>query len=528
MIPVLVMFLAGISASTDLFSHLWQTVLPDYIANTLLLGVFVVILSVFFGVISAALIVHTNIKCKTFLSWILILPLAMPAYLVAYLYTDLFDYAGPVQRSLRTWFDWQSPNDYFFFDIRTLGGASIIIALVLFPYVYMLARTAFEQQDQNLLRASRSLGLNTTQSFYKVALPLARPAISVAASLVLMETLADFATVQYFSVNTLTTAIYDTWLGYGDLAAANAIASVLLLFIFITLVIEQRARADQVHQSNKINKSHHLISLSKSGQFFASCFCWLLAIAGFILPFSLLVIMACQNSNLEQLASLIPTGINSIKIAIWAASLTTVLAIVFTLFKRLSKDKWRGLPVQISGFGYAIPGTVIAMAMMSTFAPIDHFINDIAKALDLNKPGLILSGSIFAIIFAYLVRFAAIANGTIDSGIKQIPKSLDYAPASLGAGLIKTLTKVHMPLLKSSIWVAWLLVFVEAMKELPAVLLLRPFNFETLSTHIYQLISDEMLEQGALGAIFIVLLGLLPIIWLNQNKSASHNTEEHS
>ena len=204
--------------------------------------------------------------------------------------------------------------------------------------------------------------------------------------------------------------------------------------------------------------------------------------------------------------------------AILAASLVTLLALMFALFKRLSKDKWRTLPMQISGFGYAIPGTVLAMAMMSTFAPIDFIINDVAKYFNLKGPGLLLSGSIFALVFAYIVRFAAIANGTIDSGIEQIAKSLDYAPASLGASLTKTLTKIHLPLLKSSIGVAWLLVFVEAMKELPAVLLLRPFNFETLSTQVYQLISDEMLEQGALGAIFIVLLGLLPIIWLNRNK----------
>ncbi len=518
MLPLLVLIIEGISASTDLFYHLWQTVLPDYIRNTLLVGVFVVLLSIFFGVISAALIVHSNIAGKAILRWLLMLPLAMPAYLVAYLYTDLFDYAGPVQRTLRLWFNWQNPNDYWFFDIRTLGGASIIIALVLFPYVYMLARTAFEQQDQNLLKASRLLGLSAKQSVFKVALPLARPAIAVAASLVLMETLADFATVQYFAVNTLTTAIYDTWLGYSDLATANALASVLMLFILFAIVAEQRARAGQAHQSNRINKSHQIIVLSKTAQVFASSFCWLLAIAGFILPFTLLLVMAWQYSTSEQFFALIPSATNSINVAFWAASLSVIFALVFALFKRLGRDKWRYLPMQISGFGYAIPGTVLAMAMMSTFAPIDYMINDLAKFFGYSPPGLILSGSIFAIIFAYIVRFAAIANGTVDSGIKQIPRSIDFAPASLGANLAKMLAKIHLPLLKPSIWVAWLLVFVEAMKELPAVLLLRPFNFETLSTQIYQLISDEMLEQGALGAIFIVLLGLLPIIWLNRNK----------
>ncbi|MFT5758140.1 MAG: iron(III) transport system permease protein [Alteromonadaceae bacterium] len=518
LIPVLVMLFAGMSASTNIFMHLWQTVLPTYLANTLILGFGVVLLSTFFGVISAAIIVQTNVIGKTYLRWLLLLPLAMPAYLVAYLYTDLLDYAGPVQRALRACFSWQSPQDYYFFDMRTLPGAIFIIALVLFPYVYMLARTAFEQQDQNLLRVSRLLGLSTRQSFFKVALPLARPAIGIAASLVLMETLADFATVQYFSVNTLTTAIYDTWLGYGDLPAANALASVLMLFIFFTVIGEQRARSKQNHQSNRPNSNKSLIILSKFEQFLYSSFCWLLVLLGFLLPFTLLMVMAFEYSNFEQFLMLLPSGINSIEIAFITATITIVLGLFFILYQRLSRDQWRGVPQTISGFGYAIPGTVLAMAMLATFAPLDHFINDLAKFFDYKAPGLILSGSIFALVFAYVVRFAAIANGTIASGVEQIPPSVDFAPASLGMGLNKMLIKVHLPLLNNSLLVAWLLVFIEAMKELPAVLLLRPFNFETLSTQIYQLISDEMLEQGALGAIFIVILGLVPIIWLNRYK----------
>ena len=530
MIPAAVMLFAGFNASTDLFTHLWQTVLPTYINNTLLLGFGVVFLSVFFGVSSASFIVHTDVIGKKILRWLLLLPLAMPAYLVAYLYTDLFDYAGPVQRTLRAWFAWQSPNDYTFFDMRTLPGAIIVIALVLFPYVYMMARTAFEQQDQNLLRASRLLGLSTKQSFFKVALPLARPAIAIAASLVLMETLADFATVQYFAVNTLTTAIYDTWLGYGDLPAANALASILMLLILIVVVSEQRARAKQNHQSNRPNKNQYLIVLTQFEQFFATSFCWLLAFFGFVLPFVLLLIMAFEYSSIEQFLMLLPSGKNSVEIAFITASITVFFAFIFILYQRLSRDSWRGIPQIISGFGYAIPGTVLAMAMLATFGPLDHFINDSARFFKFTEPGLLLSGSIFAIIFAYVVRFAAIANGTLASGVEQIPLSVDFAPASLGAGLSKMLKKVHFPLLNNSLWVAWLLVFIEAMKELPAVLLLRPFNFETLSTQIYQLISDEMLEQGALGAIFIVLLGLIPIIWLNNYKdealiSNSNNSE---
>jgi iron(III) transport system permease protein len=518
MVPVLVMLVGGINASTQLFAHLWQTVLPRYLENTLLLGVMVVVLALFFGVLSAAIITQTNIVFKKQLRWLLLLPLAMPAYLVAYLYTDLFDYAGPVQRSLRAWFDWQSPSDYWFFDIRTLPGAALMLALVLFPYIYMLTRGAFEQQDQNLIRASRLLGLTVRQSFFKVALPLARPAIAVSVSLVLMETLADFATVQYFSVNTLTTAIYDTWLGYGDLGAANALASVLMLLVLFVVLAEQRSRSGLRHQSARPNLSHELIILTLAQQCIASVFCWALVIFGFLLPLTLLIIMAVQYSDMTQLSILLSTGMNSLKISVIAATIAVVIALCLGLYQRLHTDKFRKIPQQLSGFGYAVPGTVLAMAMLSTLGPLDHWFNDVAELLGVASPGLILSGSLFAIIFALVVRFSAIANGTIISGIKQIPQSLDYAPASLGVNLKGSLAKVHLPLLTPVILVAWLLVFVEAMKELPAVLLLRPFNFETLSSQIYQLISDEMLEQGALGAILIVLFGLLPIVLLNKSK----------
>jgi iron(III) transport system permease protein len=512
------MLLGGVSASTQLFLHLWQTVLPTYLENTLLLAFWVVLLALFFGVLSASIITQTNIICKQQLRWLLLLPLAMPAYLVAYLYTDLFDYAGPVQRNLRTWFDWQSPNEYWFFDIRTLPGAALMLALVLFPYIYMLTRGAFEQQDQNLIRASRLLGLTAKQSFFNVALPLARPAIAVSASLVLMETLADFATVQYFAVNTLTTAIYDTWLGYGDLGAANALASILMLLILFVVLAEQRSRAGLRHQSTRPNLKRELIQLSFGEQILASLFCWSLVVFGFLLPIILLIIMAIQYSDIAQLSALVSTGINSLKVSVFAATIAVFIAFLLGLYQRLHADKYRHVPLQISGFGYAVPGTVLAMAMLSTLGPVDHWLNEAIEFLGFTAPGLILSGSLFAIVFALVVRFSAIANGTIISGIKQIPQSLDYAPASLGVNLLGSLTKVHLPILKPTIMMAWLLVFVEAMKELPAVLLLRPFNFETLSSQVYQLISDEMLEQGALGAILIVLFGLLPIVLLNKHK----------
>lgn len=517
-IPVIIMLVASFGHSQSLFIHLWQTVLPTYIGNTFLLTVYVVGLSLFFGIPSAALVTQTNLLGKRQLRWLLLLPLAMPAYLVAYLYTDLFDYAGPVQRSLRAVFGWESPSDYWFFDIRSLFGASVVLALVLFPYVYMLTRTAFEQQDHSLIKAGRTLGLSAKQAFVSIGLPLARPAIMVSATLVMMETIADFATVQYFAVNTLTTAVYDTWLGYGDIAAANALASVLMLFVLFVVVAEQKSRAKQKHQSNRPNQHQQIIELSWLGQCGGLVFCWALVIAGFLLPLTLLVMMAISYSDMSQLLQLTDIGFDTLKVSAIAATISVFIAAFLALFKRMHKNKLSPWPLQISGFGYAIPGTVLAMALMSTFAPIDHWLNDMAVLLYLEKPGLVLSGTVFAVIFAFIVRFAAIANGTVNAGIEKIPMSLDLAPASLGVGLISSLARVHLPLLKSSLFVAWLLVFVESMKELPAVLLLRPFNFETLSTFIYQLISDEQLEQGAIGALFIVLFGLIPIIWLNKDK----------
>lgn len=518
-VPVAVVLWAGLSASGDLFGHLWQTVLPHYILNTIQLAITVVVLALVFGVPAAALISHTNILGKRYFRWLLMLPLAMPAYLVAYLYTDLFDYAGPVQRFLRELFNWQSPADYWFFDIRTVTGAGVMLALVLFPYVYMLARTAFETQDVNLNRASRTLGLSTKQTFFRITLPLARPAIAISATLVLMETLADFATVQYFAVNTLTTAIYDTWLGYSDLATANALASVLMLFVLFTVIAEQKARSSQRHQSNRVNRQLTVVPLGISGQCFAVAFCGLLVIAGFLLPLAMLLMMAIEYAETSQLDALLSYGMNSVEVSFYAATITTVIAILLALFKRLHASRLSGVPLQVSGFGYAVPGTVLAMAMLATFGPVDHWINNIAAALSWQEPGLILSGTIFAIVFALVVRFSAIANGSIVSGLAQVPRSIDQAPQSLGVPLRRSILTVHVPILRSAIFSAWLLVFVESMKELPAVLLLRPFNFETLATSIYQLISDEMLEQGALGALLIVVFGLIPIIYLNKSEN---------
>lgn len=520
-VPMLVMIINGIGASSELFFHLWETVLPNYIENTLALAGLVAIWVLLMGVPSAALVSKTNVLGGKWLRWSLMLPLAMPAYLVAYLYTDLFDYAGPVQRWLRDTFLWQSPHDYWFFDIRTLTGASIIIALVLFPYVYMLARTSFELQNPNLIKAAKSLGYNARESFFKVSLPLARPAIAVAVSLVLMETLADFATVQYFAVNTLTTAIYDTWLEYGDLAAANVLASILMFVILFVVVLEMHSRANKRHASNKLELSQQKAKLSLAQQILATLYCWGLVLAGFILPFVLLIDMVIENSSWQHVEELWQACKNSLLVATYAATIAVALAVFLSLFKRLHHSSSRAIPIQISGMGYAVPGTVLAMAILGTFGPLDGYINDLLKSLELPTVGLVMSGTVFAVIFAYVVRFSAIANGTLASGMEQIPNSLDLAPRSLGKTTARSVFSVHLPLLKSSIFVAWILVFVESMKELPAVLLLRPFNFDTLSTHIYQLISDEMLEQGALGAVLIVVFGLLPIIILNKKEDIS-------
>ncbi|MFM5859538.1 ABC transporter permease [Aeromonas veronii] len=516
-LPVIALLFSAFSAEGELFRHLADTVLLDYLGNTLGLVVGVVLLSLLFGVPTAWLVAMCQVPGRRALQWALMLPMAMPSYIVAYVYTDLLDYSGPLQAGLRTLFGWNSPADYWFPAIRSLGGAAWVLALVLFPYVYLLTRASFLEQSVSLIHSSRLLGCTPWQSFRRLSLPLARPAIMVAVSLVAMETLADFATVHFFAINTLTTAVYDTWLGYGSLATAAKLSCLMLLAVVLLIALERRSRSrQQVFQKSMGHEQPLRYPLKGMSRWLAGLWCWGLVLAGFALPFIILLDYGVRYFELSWTPEFVRFAGNSLAISALTALLAMGIALLLGFFRRLDGGFKSLLPLRIAAMGYAMPGTVLAIGVLVPLTALDFAINDLAEWLGRQGPGLLLTGTITAIVFGYLVRFVAIAIGSVESSMGKISPSLDMAARSLGQGDGGMLRRVHLPLVRRGLFAGAMLVFIESMKELPAALLLRPFNFDTLATHVYQFVSDEMLERGALGAIVIVLVGLLPLIWVNR------------
>lgn len=516
-LPVLALVFSAFSAEGELFRHLADTVLLYYLANTLGLVVGVVLLSLLFGVPTAWLVAMCQVPGRRALQWALMLPMAMPSYIVAYVYTDLLDYSGPLQAGLRALFGWNSPADYWFPAIRSLGGAAWVLALVLFPYVYLLTRASFLEQSVSLIHSSRLLGCTPWQSFRRLSLPLARPAIMVAVSLVAMETLADFATVHFFAINTLTTAVYDTWLGYGSLATAAKLSCLMLLAVVLLIALERRSRSrQQVFQKSMGHEQPLRYPLRGMSRWLAGLWCWGLVLAGFGLPFVILLDYGVRYFELSWTPEFVRFAGNSLAISALTALLAMGIALLLGFCRRLDGGFKSLLPLRIAAMGYAMPGTVLAIGVLVPLTALDFAINDLAEWLGRQGPGLLLTGTITAIVFGYLVRFVAIAIGSVESSMGKISPSLDMAARSLGQRDGAMLRRVHLPLVRRGLFAGAMLVFIESMKELPAALLLRPFNFDTLATHVYQFVSDEMLERGALGAIVIVLVGLLPLIWVNR------------
>ncbi|MFQ1912925.1 ABC transporter permease [Aeromonas veronii] len=517
-LPVIALLFSAFSAEGELFRHLADTVLFDYLGNTLGLVVGVVLLSLLFGVPTAWLVAMCQVPGRRALQWALMLPMAMPSYIVAYVYTDLLDYSGPLQAGLRALFGWNSPADYWFPAIRSLGGAAWVLALVLFPYVYLLTRASFLEQSVSLIHSSRLLGCTPWQSFRRLSLPLARPAIMVAVSLVAMETLADFATVHFFAINTLTTAVYDTWLGYGSLATAAKLSCLMLLAVVLLIALERRSRSrQQVFQKSMGHEQPLRYPLKGMSRALAAFWCWGLVLAGFGMPFVILLDYGVRYFELSWTPEFVRFAGNSLVISALTALLAMGIALLLGFFRRLDGGIKSLLPLRIAAMGYAMPGTVLAIGVLVPLTALDFAINDLAEWLGRQGPGLLLTGTITAIVFGYLVRFVAIAIGSVESSMGKISPSLDMAARSLGQGDGGMLRRVHLPLVRRGLFAGAMLVFIESMKELPAALLLRPFNFDTLATHVYQFVSDEMLERGALGAIVIVLVGLLPLIWVNRS-----------
>lgn len=514
-LPIIAIAIQSLAVDTALFDHLWATVLTDYIVNTIQLVFLVLLFSALFALPSAWFIAMCEFKGRKHFQWLLMLPLAMPGYVVAYIYTDLLDFSGPVQRGMRALFQANTAiGDYWFFDIRNIYGAALMLSLVLYPYLYLIARTAFLEQGANLFQVSRTLGLSPWQSIKRVSLPLCRPAIVVGLIFIGAEALGDFATVHYFSVNTLTTAVYDSWLGHGSLSAAAKISMLMLISVVGLLTLERWQRGKQrFYQKSSGNSSR--LKLNTRWSTVAVIWCSLLIMAGFMVPVIVLIDYALHYFSGWQ-DSLWQVLMQSVWLALSVAVITAIIAVLFVYTQRLTRTVSSAIPLRISTMSYIMPSTVLAIGILIPMTLFEISINDFLVDLGYQAPGLFLSGTIFALIFAFSVRFQAVANGTIESSFLNISPSLDMASTTLGKSHLYTLFFVHIPLIKKGLFTAMLLVFIECLKELPAALLLRPFNFDTLATYIYQFVSDEQLEQAAVAAILIVLVGLIPVIRLTQ------------
>ncbi|WBA18323.1 ABC transporter permease [Salinivibrio kushneri] len=517
-LPILAIFYTAVGDTGDIFPHLFETVLPTYTLNTSLLVAGVVAIAIILGVPTAWMLAMYQVPGSRQLQWAMVLPLAMPGYIIGYIYTDWFDYAGPLQRGLRALFEWQTVNDYWFPDMRTLPGACFVLALVLYPYIYLLTRAAFMEQSVTLTQSARLLGCSPMQSFRRISLPLARPAIAVGASLVAMEALGDFGTVNYFAVSTLTTAVYDTWLSYSSLTAAAKISAIMLVAIFLLISAERYGRRKQA-QFSPSSSSDAIEKMPLTGwrKVGVLAWCWSLLSLAFILPLLQLLVYAWHYYEKNAVSEFATFSYNSFYTSSLAALIAVGIAWTVNVYRRLRGHGVSVAPMRLASMGYAVPGTVLAIGVMLVLTRGDHFINDIATHYGWGRPGLLLSGTMVALLVAFVVRFSAVAIGSIESSMAKIPPSLDMAARTMGCTTTGVIRRVHLPLIRRGTLIAMLLVFIESMKELNAAILLRPFNFETLATYVYNFTSDEHLEYAALPAILLVVVGLVPLILINRS-----------
>ncbi|MGV3743046.1 MAG: ABC transporter permease [Burkholderiaceae bacterium] len=502
-------------ASSDTWSHLASTVLSSYIANTLYLCVGVSIGTIVVGVSTAWLVSMHAFPGRRIFEWALILPLAVPAYVMAYTYTDLLQFVGPVQTWLRETFGWRG-GQYWFPDIRTVGGAVAVFIFVLYPYVYLLARAAFLERASGMLEVGRSLGLGPWQTFFRISLPLARPAIAAGASLALMETLADYGAVSYFGVPTFTTGIYRAWFSLGDRVASAQLAATLLGFVMLVLFAERslRGRA-RFHNTTGRNRAMPERRLRGWHALAAILTCALPLVLGFFLPAGILLHMATTEGDAQFGERFVQLAQNSFTLATVTAIVAVAIAILLAYVPRITRHRLPALVNRAVGMGYAIPGSVIAVGVLIPVTRLDAWLATVIHDMTGMQPGLLLTGGIAALVYAYLVRFLTVSLQTVEASLGKITRTMDDAARSLGYGQVETLFRIHLPLLRGSLLTAGLLVFVDVMKELPATLVMRPFNFDTLATQAYTLASDERLSEASTAALTIVAVGVLPLIILS-------------
>jgi iron(III) transport system permease protein len=514
LLPILAVVGTVFGAAGETWAHLFRTALGSYVTNTALLlaGVAAGVISM--GVCSAWLVTAYRFPGQRALEWALLLPLAMPAYVMAYAYTDWLQFTGPVQEALRALTGWQA-REYWFPEIRSLGGAALMLSFALYPYVYLLARAAFLDTSRSALEAGRLAGLSAWGSFWRVALPIARPAIAAGTALALMETLADFGTVSYFALEVFTTGIFKAWLSMGDPLAAGQLSACLLAFVAVVLVLERRSRG-RASYAGALRRPARPQRLSGVAAALAFLACAMPVLLGFLLPAGLLLHLAWSDPDVRWSGRLLTLVVNSGILAGLAAAAGVLLATAMAYAARLSSGRLIAAANRAASLGYAIPGAVIAVGVLVPLGRLDNWIADALEAALGLKPGLLLTGTIVALVYAYLVRFLAVALQTMEAGLAKVTPRMDDAARSLGATPLQALARVHAPLLASSLAGAALLLFVDVMKELPATFALRPFNFDTLAIEAYNLAKDERLAEAALPSLVIVAVGLAPLLFVSR------------
>ena len=523
-LPVLSVIVLALFPEDNIWPHLIDTSLPRYLWTTLLLMLGVAAITLMIGLSTAWAVTMCEFPGRRFFEWAMLLPFAVPAYVIAYVYTSLLDYAGPVQTALREWFGWRNAADYWFPEIRTLEGATLMIGLVLYPYVYLLARAAFMDQSPSLFAVSRSLGHSALSTFFRVVLPIARPAVAVGLSLVLMETLNDFGTVDFFAVQTLTAGLFDTWMNLGNLGGAAQIATTMLAFVVILVTLERYSRRRQQQFAARDNRDPiRRFKMSRPRQLICILVCSTPVILGFLIPAITLGQYAWEYFDESWNSTFIRNTLNSLFLSGTAALTTLFIGVTLAYSRRLHDTRGMRVMMRLSSLGYAMPGAVLAVGVIVPLAGFDNWLDSIMRNTFGFSSGLLLSGSAFALIFAYTVRFLAVSAGSVESALQKITPSMDMASRSLGHTPGQTLIHVHLPILRGTLLTAALVVFVDVMKELPATLILRPFNFETLATYVYQFASDEQLARSALPALVIVLAGIVPIILMSRSISRTRS-----
>lgn len=516
-IPIAAILWLAFFPQENIWPHLLNTTLPRYFFNTMILMASVGVIAAVIGTTTAWMTTRYKFFMSGFFGWSLLLPLAIPAYVGAYALVDFLEYAGPVQTTLRGFFGWSSSKDYAFIEVRSMGMAAMVLGMALYPYVYLLVRSALSEQSSDSYDVARALGAGPFSRFIRVALPLCRPAIAAGTSIAMMEAASDFGVVDYFAVQTLTTGIFSVWLESYNAGGAAQLSLIVLGLVFILITVERAARQkSRVYSLGKSLRPVPKTDLTGWRNFAAFLTCALPFAIGFLIPFSIIATHAVENLNGWSDGGLMRALLNTLTVAFIAAIITVLAALALVYGARLSGRQLPRLVLPLASIGYAAPGAVLGVGLLIPLAGFDHWIADTIVALGGPDVGLLVTGSACALVLAYVTRFFALGTGAADSAFGRVSPSLPQAARALGKSTTATLGLVYLPLIRNSLGTAFLLIFVDCVKELPATLLLRPFNFNTLATRVYDQASLENLGNAAPAALVIISVGFIAVLILSR------------